>query len=54
LPQPFIEEGHLVLRLFPPVTVVYLPLVLLGTVFLSTVTGYVGFLFVEEGLRQQG
>lgn len=49
--QPFIEEGHVALRLFPPIALAYLPFCLAGVVLLSVIVGYTGVLFIQEGLQ---
>lgn len=46
--QPFIEEGHIALQLFPPTTYAYLPPCVAGISLLSVILGYTGILFIQE------
>eukprot|EP00877_Chromochloris_zofingiensis_P008785 jgi/Chrzof1/415/Cz01g15030.t1 len=49
---PFVEEGHVVLKLFLPTTYAYFPVCLAIVTGFSLVVGYVGLLFLQEGLAQ--
>ncbi len=53
LPQPFIDEGHAVLAIFPAPQYAYLPFCLLGILIISGMLGFVGLLFIQEGMKQR-
>lgn len=53
-PQPFIEEGHPLRKLFPPTEALLLPACLAISVTVGAICVHVGALLVRDGLSGGG